>query len=461
MNRKERRKQTKLINKEIKRAEKLGKKNVRYIDQGVLGGYLVCDPPAITDDLKLVDNEWCNEKGYKVTSNDLIKKFPGIYFITTYDVKKDNPKKPFTLRLGKGEGKEGVWQRVVNHQQSNEKDLYFIMLTPYICPNTFSNSNEKTIYKIEQYIHKYFKQEGFHLKDSWYQFPSLEKFISVLYTMPDIYIENNYIWEEDKTSSLQKLSASKWRLGNYYGLLNDFKYSSVMLLENATNYRNSNGLPVQGAVPLEIFKAGNVNNEGHRCLVYDAKRCIVYEDFIDTSKASTIVKGQNDYVDYRGEMIVKPQIAWRPRIEAGAKEVDEIIPYDSKDYYLLDKNWERVCFIVQDLIDNKNLIFWNIPEAVIRGFKQPSCILGDKFILIGEKFTDDAIEPCSLTQEIWNYHGVINHPSGPGLTPQISYDTISLPENFVKNKEPTVYGQQRRQELEEHYQQMLVEVNHG
>ena len=85
-----------------------------------------------------------------------------------------------------------------------------------------------------------------------------------------------------------------------------------------------------------------MNNEEHRCLVYDAKRCIVYEDFIDTSKASTLVKGQNDFVDYRSEMIVKPQIAWKPRIEAGAKEVDEIIPYDSKDYYLLDKNWERV-----------------------------------------------------------------------------------------------------------------------
>ena len=75
MNRKERRKQAKIISMEIKRAKKLGLKNIRYVDHDILGGCVVCDPPAVTDDLKLVDNEWCNEKGYKVTSNDLIKKF--------------------------------------------------------------------------------------------------------------------------------------------------------------------------------------------------------------------------------------------------------------------------------------------------------------------------------------------------------------------------------------------------
>ena len=112
-----------------------------------------------------------NEKGKPVKASWLIKgMLKGVYFVTAHDPKNAKSNTPFRVRVGKGEGKEGIYGRITAHQSSNFDKLGInVEVGDYIFPyesDVFHHEDSKE--EIQSYLQQLKPNTGF--RSTWIDF---------------------------------------------------------------------------------------------------------------------------------------------------------------------------------------------------------------------------------------------------------------------------------------------------
>ena len=251
-----------------------------------------------------MDKKIWHMKGQRVTPSQAIKWLKGVYFLTSDNPKITDPNTPFRVRVGKGDGKQGIFSRIGSHQSSNFDRLYYTVITKLNSVGAYDNN--KTPLQLEREIHKLFKEEyEIPHKDSWYQFKSLQQFLTVMqmnFHTQELILENDAV-----------------EMCNWSELLNEYKYTQTSLSYGIMTDPHREKYPA----PFEWFCTNPVEKKEMRGIVF--KNGVVYEEYfedsLETSKQYQEILGGYWYC--KSTQVLNGDMEWED-IVIIAKEQDEI-----------------------------------------------------------------------------------------------------------------------------------------
>lgn len=296
-------------------------------------------------------------KGKRAKSNQVIKWLKGVYFVTPDDPKITDPDTPFRVRVGKAEGKEGIFGRIASHQGSNFNTLYYTILEQGTCWNAFST--HKTAVKLENYIHKILRNEYKVLhRDSWYEFKNLYHFLSFMQTEFDV---APIILEKEDEG-----------LGNYSELLSEYKYTETQISFN----QFYDGIDRRTPSCFQWFCTSPVKKDESRGIVF--KNGLVYEEYFSNSI------GFKQYQSILGGYFYcKPT-----------------------QLYLTNNKWEDIVIIGKEQNEiTERTPFMKLPPG--RYYIDQSTPPGDTLIVLGDNLQGDE---CSLKDSLSYYNYFLDFP---------------------------------------------------
>lgn len=203
--------------------------------------------------------------GKRAKPAQVIKWLKGVYFLTPDNPKVTDPNTPFRVRVGKAEGKEGIFGRIVNHQSSNFNKLYYTVITELNCAHMYEGG--KTPLQLEKEIHKLFKEmDEVNHRDSWYEFRNLFTFLHIM--------QRNFLTCELIIDNDNEI------MGNWSELLNEYKYTQTAVSYSMFYDPHREAYPS----PFEWFCTTPVEKGEIRGLVF--KNNVVYEEYFSTTDSN-------------------------------------------------------------------------------------------------------------------------------------------------------------------------------
>lgn len=303
-------------------------------------------------------------KGKPAKANQVLKMFTGVYIVTPNDPKVTDPNIPFRVRVGKAEGKEGIFGRIASHQSSNFDRLYYLVLDSLTFRGVFEKY--KTPVKVEQHLHQILTNtEKVLHRDSWYEFTNLHHFLT--------FMELNFhvapmIWEQDNEE-----------LGNFSELLKEYKYTETQVSFNLFYDYKGRQYPSS----FQWFCSAPVEKAPNRGLVF--KNGLVYEEYFDPvaiDKYKDIVGGY--FYMKNTELFVDSKV----------------------DSHALDSKWEHIVIIGKEQ-DNitEDTKFMQLPPG--KYYKDQATPPGDTLIVLGDDLKG---YECSLRHNMSVYNYFLDFP---------------------------------------------------
>lgn len=297
-----------------------------------------------------------------VKANQIIKWFKGVYIVTPNDPKVTDPNIPFRVRVGKAEGKEGIFGRIASHQSSNFDRLYYLMLDKFTFQGVFEKY--KTPVKVEQHLHQILTNtEKVLHRDSWYEFTNLHHFLSFMEL--NFHVAPMILEQEDE------------KLGNFSELLKEYKYTETQVSFNLFYDYKGREYPSS----FQWFCSAPVEKAPNRGLVF--KNGLIYEEYFDTAAV-------DKYKDIVGGYyyIKNTQLLFGSR-------------YDENP-----KKWEHIVIIGKEQ-DNitEDTYFMQLPPG--KYYKNQATPPGDTLIVLGDDVEGNA---CSLKHNMNFYNWFLDFP---------------------------------------------------
>lgn len=283
----------------------------------------------------------------------VIKWLKGVYFLTPDNPKVTDSNTPFRVRVGKADGKEGIFSRIVNHQSSNFDKLYYTVITKINCHHAYEGG--KTPLQLEKDIHKLFKEEyKINHRDSWYEFKNLHTFLHI---MQRNFHTNEIILENDNEE-----------MGNWSELLNEYKYTQTALSYSMFYDPHRDTYPST----FEWFCTTPVEKEEIRGLVF--KDNVVYEEYFPTT---------DSYKKY--QEIVGGYFYCKSTTFA----------------YSVPGEWEDIVIIAKEQDEiTQETPFMKLPPS--RDYNRPATPPGDTMIVLGDTRNGDEV-PLKGNLRDYNY----------------------------------------------------------
>lgn len=299
--------------------------------------------------------------GKRAKPAQVIKWWKGVYIVTPNDPKVTDPNIPFRVRVGKAEGKEGIFGRIASHQSSNFDRLYYLMLHKFTFPGVFEKY--KTPVKVEQHLHQILTNtEKVLHRDSWYEFTNLHHFLT--------FMELNFhvapmIMEQE----LEKL-------GNFSELLKEYKYTETQVSFNLFYDYKGRKYPSS----FQWFCSTPVEKAPNRGLVF--KNDLIYEEYFDTDAVDKYKDIVGGYYYIKNTQLL----------------------FNSKHRKI--KEWEHIVIIGKEQ-DNitEDTHFMQLPPG--KYYKNQATPPGDTLIVIGD---DPEGNACSLKHNMNFYNLFLDFP---------------------------------------------------
>jgi len=310
--------------------------------------------------------------GKPITGKIGLKGFKGVYFVTSNNPKDVDTDAPFIVRVGKADGKEGIYGRIATHQGSNFDKLYFSVLTRSNCPQAYEEHGTPT--KLEKYIHKIFREdENIVNRDSWYEFVNLQHFLRTVeshwFSFPIV------VQEEVK------------ELANFSELMNEYKYTNTQISFDMFRDIDKNGHRYRIPSNFEWFCTAPVQKKPIRGIVF--KEGVVYEEYF--SGFNEGVAQMEEYQEIVGGYFYM-------------KRTEHLLAIDPQ------AEWEDIVIIGKE----QNEIKEETPFMMMQRSKHyvdQSTPPGDTLIVLGGKVIPDhgSIE-CSLKKDLGQYNFFMDYP---------------------------------------------------
>ena len=349
-------------------------------------------------------------------ANQVIKTLKGVYFVTPDDPKVTDLNTRFRVRVGKGEGKEGIWGRINSHQSSNFDRLYFTVLSNF---NYYEVSKKnRTPLELEKHIHKIFKEKyKVSHRDSWYEFKNVLKFLRIM--------EENFVVYP--VASLKPEQDT-----NINDLFDVYKY---------TNTNISFQLPIDPMrqklfSSFDWFCSSPVEKKPIRGAVF--KDNLVYEEYFEHPET------YQEYRDILGGYVY----ITKTEIPAPRQDFDEWTKENHKK-----GKWLDILIIGKELKEVPEVAAINgTPFMKLLGnrhYYEPATPIGDALIILGCTPDGDA---CSLQHLLCYYNYYLDYPC---YNINVTFPKLGISKSFKyrgHNQKLTPEGQEFQAKMEQQLQ---------